>query len=117
MGHSPSRTLRWISQILWIALGQNQYASANFANTAVSYEGLMMSRYFFDVVGAQRCEYDYRGRELPTLEKAYRLAELIALDYAIHAGDELTGFTINVRGADGREFFSVPVQSSYVAAA
>jgi len=77
----------------------------------------MMRRYFFDVVGAQRCEYDYRGRELPTLEKAYRLAELIALDYAVDAGDEWTGFNIKVRGAEGQEFFSVPVHASYVAAA
>jgi uncharacterized protein DUF6894 len=76
-----------------------------------------MRRYFFDFVGQKRCAYDYNGRDLPTPENAYDLAELIALDLGIEEDDEWTGWSVNVRNAEGREFFSVPVQSSYLAAA
>lgn len=76
-----------------------------------------MERYFFDVVGQQHSEYDYRGQVFPTREKAYQLAELIALDIAVKDEDRSAGFTINVRKADGCDLFSVPVQSSCIAAA
>ncbi len=76
-----------------------------------------MRRYFFDVVGQQRCAYDYRGRDFPTPENAYQLAELIALDCSVREQDEWVGCTINVRSPEGHELFSIPVQSSYLAAA
>ena len=76
-----------------------------------------MTRYFFDLVGLQSCEYDYRGREFPTPKDAYQLAELIALDFAMEEGNEWEGCTINVRSAEGYEYFSVPLQSSCLAAA
>jgi len=76
-----------------------------------------MRRYFFDVVGQESPAYDYHGRDLPALESAYRLAELIALDLAVKFEDEWLGCAINVRSVDGRELFSVPVQSSDLAAA
>jgi hypothetical protein len=76
-----------------------------------------MRRYFFVVVGHRCRAYDYRGRDLPTPENAYRLAELIALDYSIDERDEFAGCAVNVCSADGRELFSVPVQLSWRAAA
>jgi len=76
-----------------------------------------MRRYFFDVVGRQRCCYDYSGRDLPTPENAYQLAELIALDYSVGEDEEWIGCAINVCSADGREIFSVPVRPSWQAAA
>jgi hypothetical protein len=42
-----------------------------------------MRRYFFDLVGEERSEYDYRGRDLPSPESAYQFAELIAVDLAV----------------------------------
>jgi hypothetical protein len=54
---------------------------------------------------------------LPTPEHAYELAELFALDLGIDEEDEWTGWSVNVRNAEGREFFSIPVQLSYLAAA
>jgi hypothetical protein len=70
-----------------------------------------MQRYFFDIVGGQRSNCDYRGREFPTPEGAFELAELMALDLAIDANDERIGYSINVSTADGRKLFSVPVQA------
>lgn len=75
-----------------------------------------MRRYFFDVVG-RRSQYDYRGHVLPTLEKARQLAELIALDFSVEEGDTWAGCKINVRSAEGCEFFSIPLQESCCAAA
>jgi hypothetical protein len=76
-----------------------------------------MSRYFFDFVSKHGCKYDYSGRVCPTLENAYRLAELIALDYAVDAEDAWTGSTVNVRSPEGRQFFSITVQPSGLAVA
>ena len=76
-----------------------------------------MRRYFFDVANEQRTEYDYSGRELPTPEHAYRLAELIALDLGVEADDQWDGWRIKVCGADYHQFFTIPVQSSCLAAA
>jgi hypothetical protein len=76
-----------------------------------------MRRYFFDVVGQPRRAYDYRGRDLPTPEKACQLAELIALDCSIEEDDGWTGCTVYVRSAEGHELFSIPVESSWLSAA
>jgi hypothetical protein len=69
-----------------------------------------MTRYFFDLVGQQRCQHDFRGRDLPTLEDARRLAELIAVDLATGPEDQWAGWSVAVRGADGRELLTVPIQ-------
>lgn len=76
-----------------------------------------MRRYFFDVVGRQRSEYDYHGRDLPTIDNAHQLAELIALDLGMDPEDRWTGWAVNVRSVEGNELFSVPVQSMCLAAA
>jgi hypothetical protein len=69
-----------------------------------------MTRYFFDLVGQQRCQHDVRGRDLPTLEEARRLAELIAIDLATGPEDQWTGWSVAVRGVDRLELFAVPIQ-------
>jgi hypothetical protein len=69
-----------------------------------------MTRYFFDLVSQQRCQHDVRGRDLPTLEEARRLAELIAIDLATGPEDQWTGWSVAVRGVEGLELFAVPIQ-------
>lgn len=76
-----------------------------------------MRRYFFDVVGDQRTEYDYHGSELPTPEKAYELANLIALDLAIEPDGQWNGWAVKVCSAEDHQYFTVPVQSSCLSAA
>jgi len=67
----------------------------------------VMQRYFFDFVGSSRSEFDYSGRELPSAEKALRLAELIALDESSRG--ERIGWNVSVFDAKGKRYFSVPV--------
>jgi hypothetical protein len=77
-----------------------------------------MTRYFFDLVSQQHSQHDFRGRELPTLEEARRLAELIAIDLATGPEDQwAAGWNIAVRGADERELFAVPIQARALTAA
>jgi hypothetical protein len=80
-------------------------------------EASTMRRYFFDVVSGQCSSYDYRGREFPTPESAYELAELMALDLAIDTDDERDACSINVSTAEGRKLFSIPIQTGCLAAA
>jgi hypothetical protein len=42
-----------------------------------------MNRYFFDVVGHGRSELDYTDRLLPSPERAYDAAELMAFDLVV----------------------------------
>ena len=76
-----------------------------------------MNRYFFDVVLNSHSEYDYRGREFSTVEKAAQLAELIALDLEISPQGEWAGSTISVRDQHGRQLFERKVGESETAAA
>jgi hypothetical protein len=69
-----------------------------------------MKRYFFDRVGEKRLEYDYCGSVLPSLEAAYQVAEMIAIDLEIVEEGAWSGWEISVRDAGGRKFFSVPVR-------
>ncbi len=107
---------RSVSLFLWIGLVQPQNTLAKVMKRYAVNSREPMRRYFFDIVGQQRRAYDYCGREFPTPQNAYQLAELIALDYSIDEKDEWVG-CINVRSAEGQEFFSVLVQSSWRAAA
>ena len=76
-----------------------------------------MERYFFDIVGLGRSELDYTGRILAAPERAYELAELMALDLAVVREDETLGWAGNVSSIEGRTLFSIPVRTSYLAAA
>jgi hypothetical protein len=76
-----------------------------------------VERYFFDIVGRGRSELDYTGRILAAPERAYDLAELMALDVGVRREDETLGWAVNVSGIEGRTLFSIPVRTSYLAAA
>jgi hypothetical protein len=66
-----------------------------------------MQRYFFDLVDPNCSEFDYRGRDMASLEKARELAELIAIDQSTRA--DRVGWKVKVCDASGRTYFSVPV--------
>jgi hypothetical protein len=76
-----------------------------------------MKTYFFDLVSGQRSEYDHRGHNLPSVEAAHQVAELIALDLGIEPDGKWCGWTIKVQNAYGRQVFSIPVQEDCLAAA
>jgi hypothetical protein len=76
-----------------------------------------MKRYFFDVVSHGHSEYDYRGREFPTPEKAIQLAELIAIDLEVCPKGAFVGSSVNVHDTHGRQFYSMRVRPPEFAAA
>ena len=76
-----------------------------------------MTRYFFDLISQQHCQHDFRGRDLPALEDARQLAEMIAIDLATGPEDQWVGWSVAVRGADGGELLSVPIQALALSAA
>ena len=68
-----------------------------------------MKKYFFDVIGDGRMEYDFRGRDFDEPQKAFQMAHLLALDIEVGAGDECSGGSVHVRNAAGHQLFSVPI--------
>jgi hypothetical protein len=76
-----------------------------------------VERYFFDIVGHERSELDYTGRILAAPKIAYDFAELMALDVGVLQEDEAIGWSVNVSSIEGRTLFSIPVRTSYLAAA
>jgi len=75
-----------------------------------------MNRYFFDLVGHKRAEYDFRGKELDSPQAAHQIAELMALDLEVTDEGNWSGWKVAVRNALGQHFFSIPVQESRAAA-
>jgi hypothetical protein len=71
-----------------------------------------MKRYFFDLVSLDRSEHDFRGRECSSLEHAFQMAELMALDLELRSEGEWSGWTVKVRNTEGKHFLSVPVRSA-----
>ena len=76
-----------------------------------------MKKYFFDLVGQRGSEYDFRGREFAEPQKAFQLAQLLALDLEVGGEDEFSGGSINVRNADGHKLFTVPIRTPDLIAA
>ena len=66
-----------------------------------------MQRFFFDVINGDHTEHDFKGRELPTAEAAFRLAELIAIDESVE-GTRM-GWTLRVSDDAGKQLFSIPI--------
>ena len=73
--------------------------------------------YFFDRVGQNRSEYDYKGHVFQSLEKARQMAELIAIDLGIEPDGTFSGWRVDVLDVRGKRFFSIPVGAPELAAA
>jgi Domain of unknown function (DUF6894) len=73
-----------------------------------------MTRYFFDVVGRGRSEYDFSGTLFPDPQQAFNWAQLLAIDFEM-AGDDFLGGRLGVRSIDGRELFSIPIDPTEAA--
>jgi Domain of unknown function (DUF6894) len=76
-----------------------------------------MKRYFFDVVSHGQPAYDYQGSNLATAQKAYQLAELIALDVAVKSQEDFSDQAVYVRNEEGHTLFTLPVRWSSLVAA
>ncbi len=76
-----------------------------------------MNKYFFDRVGRGSSEYDFRGREFAEPQKAFQLAQLLALDLEVGGNEEFAGGSINVRNVVGHQLFTVRIREAELAAA
>jgi hypothetical protein len=70
-----------------------------------------MTRYFFDVVGNVQSQYDFRGRAFSEPQKAYQLAQLLALDLEMDGDQEFVGKHVAVRTETGHSLYSVCVRA------
>ena len=75
-----------------------------------------MKRFFFDLVGATSCSYDYQGRLFYDVERAFEMAEAMALDLGCSETEDWRGFEVHVRDAAGANLFSIPVGDQAAAA-
>jgi Domain of unknown function (DUF6894) len=77
-----------------------------------------MTRYFFDVLGRGRSEYDFSGTLFPDPQQAFDWAQLLAIDLEVAGEDqEFIGGRLGVRSIDGRELFSIPIDQTEMACA
>jgi hypothetical protein len=68
-----------------------------------------MTNFCIALVSPQRAESRLRVGEFPAAERAFELAELIAFDLSIEVDGNWWGWTVEVRSAQGRRLFAVPV--------
>jgi hypothetical protein len=68
-----------------------------------------VTKYCFALTNPQHAESHIRVGEFPGAERAFELAEIIALELGIEDGGKWLGWTVEVRSAQGRKLFSIPV--------
>jgi hypothetical protein len=68
-----------------------------------------LDKYCFALVSPQRAESRLRVGEFPGADRAFQLAELMALEMGIDAEEKWSGWTIEVRSPEGRKLFAAPV--------
>ena len=71
--------------------------------------GVTVTRYSFALTSPRHSEIRVRVGEFPGAERAFQLAEFIALDLGIEADGKWRGWTLEVRSAQGQKSFAVPV--------
>jgi hypothetical protein len=68
-----------------------------------------VTKYCFALTNPQHAESHVRVGEFPGAERAFELAEIMALELGIEVDGKWLGWTVEVRSAQGRKLFSVPV--------
>jgi hypothetical protein len=68
-----------------------------------------MRRYFFDYKAKDQSLYDYQGDEFMSSEHAYEFAEATAQSLKNSLRGDWRGWSVEVRNAEGRKLFSLPV--------
>jgi hypothetical protein len=66
-------------------------------------------RYFFDLTRAEHSLFDYKGDEFTSLNAARDFATTTAQRLENKLSGEWSGWTLEVRCAQGTKYFSVPI--------
>jgi hypothetical protein len=69
-----------------------------------------MKRFFFDYTTKNQAMYDYRGDEFASPESAIEFAQATATILEHNLTGAWHGWSIEVRNAEGKRFFSQPVE-------
>lgn len=75
-----------------------------------------MTRFFFDYRASDQALYDYGGEEFGSVRSAEEFAQMIVLDLSYSLTTDWSGWSVEVRNAEGRRLLSLPVESSLRAA-
>jgi hypothetical protein len=68
-----------------------------------------MTKYRLALTNPHHSESHVRTGEFPAAERAFQLAELIALELGIEVDGKWWGWTVEVRNAHGLKLFAAPV--------
>lgn len=71
-----------------------------------------MKRYFFDYMAKDQSLLDYGGHEFRNAQAAIEFAEAIVQDLSHTLFNDWSGWSVEVRSADGEKFYSLPVESA-----
>jgi hypothetical protein len=73
-------------------------------------------RFFIDYTGEGQSLYDYHGEEFLSSNDALDFAQTTAQTLQNQLGDRWKGWSVEVRSADGKKVFSLPIGGAAVAA-
>ena len=68
-----------------------------------------MIRFFFDYTSKDKSLYDYRGDDFQTPQAAIEFAQTTAQVLTNSLSGDWVGWSIEVRNAEGKKFFSLPI--------
>jgi hypothetical protein len=97
-----------MNQILAIGIIGLQGALDRFGR-CLPIRDFALQKYCLALMSPQRVEGYLRVGEFPVAERAFELAELMALELGLDGEQSWSGWTIEVRCAEGRRLFAVPV--------
>jgi len=71
-----------------------------------------MTRFFFDYTTKDQSLYDHRGDEFANFQSAIEFAQETAQVLTHSLSGDWAGWSIEVRDAQGKKFFSLPVDNA-----
>jgi hypothetical protein len=95
-------------RILTIAVAGLQGGAGSGAPPTIDLE-FAVTKYCLALTNPQHSESQIRVGEFPAADRAFELAELIAFDLGIEVDSKWSGWTVEVRSAQGRNLLAVPV--------
>jgi hypothetical protein len=102
-----------LSSNLTIGVSERQPDLGSHAREATGSESIMM-QFCFALTSPLHSESRLRVGEFPSAERALQLAELIAFELGADADGNWRDWTVEVRNAEGRSLFAVPVAGTGV---
>jgi hypothetical protein len=76
-----------------------------------------MKHFFFDLTTTDQSLYDYRGDAFSSSQSAVEFAQETVCMLKQSLSDDWNGWSLEVRNAEGKKFFSLPVKTDLFDAA